>query len=248
MITCIVVEDEPLARERLVEYVGRLPILALEGTFESAVDALTFLGTHPVDLVLLDIQLGGWSGIDLLETSAVTSQVVVTTAHQEHAPKAFDLKVTDYLLKPFTFERFVQAIDRVRTFLERTEPPGERKFIFVKTEFRLEKVVLSEVLYIEGKGDYRQIHTTRKQIMTLETFGDLERRIASDLICRVHKSYMVSVDRSAGADFGDVSGAILHIDRAPERLNRAAGGARSILQYRAILMPWKQRDIGVASP
>jgi len=125
MITCIVVEDEPLARERLAGYIGRLPVLSLIGTFESAVEALTFLGDHPVDLVFLDIQLGGWSGMELLETSAVSSQVVMTTAYQEHASKAFDLKVTDYLLKPFTFERFVQAIDRVRTFLERAEPAGE---------------------------------------------------------------------------------------------------------------------------
>jgi len=194
-ISCIIVEDEPLARERLAEYVGRLPTLTLLGTFDSAIDALAFLGNNPVDLVLLDVQLGGWSGIQLLETSAVTSQVVMTTAHQEHASKAFDLKVTDYLLKPFTFERFVQAIDRVQTFLNRAEAPGERKFIFVKTEFRLEKIVLSDVLYIEGKGDYRQIHTTTKQIMTLETFAELERRIAPDLICRVHKSYMVAIDR-----------------------------------------------------
>ena len=195
MITCIIVEDEPLARERLAGYVGRLPTLSLLGTFESAVEALTFLGDHPVDLVFLDIELGGWSGIELLETSAISSQVVMTTAYQEHASRAFDLKVTDYLLKPFTFERFVQAIDRVRTFLEGAEPAGERKFIFVKTESRLEKIMLGDVLYIEGRGDYRQIHTTTKQIMTLETFGDLERRIAPDVICRVHKSYMVGVDK-----------------------------------------------------
>jgi len=195
MITCIIVEDEPLARERLAGYIGRLPILSLLGTFESAVEAVTFLGDHPVDLVFLDIQLGEWSGIELLETSAVSSQVVMTTAYQEHASKAFDLKVTDYLLKPFTFERFVQAIDRVRTFLERAEPAGERRFIFVKTESRLEKVMLSDVLCIEGRDDYRRIHTTTRQILTLETFGDLERRIAPDVICRVHKSWMVGIGR-----------------------------------------------------
>lgn len=195
MITCIIVEDEPLARERLAGYIGRLPTLSLLGTFESAVEALTFLGDHPVDLIFLDIQLGGWSGIELLETSAISSQVVMTTAYQEHASRAFDLKATDYLLKPFTFERFVQAIDRVRTFLERAEPAGERKLIFVKTESRLEKIVLSDVLYIEGRDDYRKIHTTTRQVMTLETFGDLERRIAPDVVCRVHKSWMVGIDR-----------------------------------------------------
>src|SRR5215211_3188030 len=113
-INCIIVEDEPLALERTKEYALRLPCLNLSATFDDALDALAFLQTDEVDLIFLDINLGEVSGIQLLETSAITSQVILTTAYPEYALKGFDLKVADYLLKPFTFERFVQAVDRVR--------------------------------------------------------------------------------------------------------------------------------------
>jgi DNA-binding LytR/AlgR family response regulator len=109
--------------------------------------------------------------------------------------KGFDLKVTDYLLKPYTFERFVQAVDRVQNNLSKAEPTNDKKFIFVKTEYRLEKILLSEILFIEGMRDYRRIHCTDKRIMTLQTFTDFEKEIASTIICRVHKSFMVSLDK-----------------------------------------------------
>jgi len=192
---CIIVEDEPLARERLLEYAKQLPLLEVVATFDNAADALSFLLVDPVDLVLLDINLGSMSGIELLETSTVSSQVIFTTAHPDYALKAFDLKVADYLLKPFSFARFVQAIERAQSRLTRADVPGERQYIFVKTEFRLEKIRLSDVLYIEGDSDYRRIHLGNRRIMTLQTFGEFEQRIASDLICRVHKSYMVAIDK-----------------------------------------------------
>src|SRR5919107_4967895 len=116
-IKCIIVEDEPLALERTREYALRLPFLNLLATFDDALGALGFLKANRVDLIFLDINLGEVSGIQLLETSAIDSQVIITTAYQEYALKGFDLKVADYLLKPFTFERFVQAVDRVQTAL-----------------------------------------------------------------------------------------------------------------------------------
>ena len=191
-INCIIVEDEPLGLERMKEYVLKLPFLNLLATFENALDALAFLKTENVDLIFLDINLGEISGIQLLETSAITSQVIVTTAYQEYAVKGFDLKVADYLLKPFTFERFVQAVDRV---LPKKQTVTPNTFIFVKTENRLEKVALAEIIYIEGMRDYRRIHTTSKRIMTLQTFTEFERQIPTNILCRVHKSYMVSLDK-----------------------------------------------------
>jgi two-component system LytT family response regulator len=193
--SCIVVEDEPLARERLAGYVRALPYLSLLAEFDEALEALAFLKTQRVDLVFLDIGLGGLSGIQLLETTAVTSQVILTTAHPEFALKAYDLKVVDYLLKPFSFARFVQAVERVHPARPGAEGGHDRRFLFVKTELRLEKVLLAEVLYIEGQGDYRLIHTAARRILTLETFGELEARIPPDLVCRVHKSYMVALDK-----------------------------------------------------
>jgi DNA-binding LytR/AlgR family response regulator len=198
-LRCILVEDEPLALERLEGYVRQLALLELLATFDNALAALAFVKENPVDLVFLDIRLeGSWSGIELLETSAVTSQVILTTAHPEFALRAYDLKVADYLLKPFTFQRFVQAVDRVHGALgalAKPEPAGDRTYLFVKTEHRLERVQLSEVLYIEGRGDYRRIRTLHKRIMTLQTFGELEKKVPADILCRVHKSYMVALDK-----------------------------------------------------
>jgi two-component system, LytTR family, response regulator len=194
-INCIVAEDEPLAVERAKGFILKLPFLNLLSTFDNAVEALAFLKSNKVDLLFLDIHMDEISGIQLLESSTISSQVIITTAYQEYAMKGFDLQVCDYLLKPYTFERFVQAVDRAQYNLSKDEMPNDKKFIFVKTEYRLEKIILSEVLYIEGMKDYRRIHTTNKRIMTLQTFNDFEKEISSNLICRVHKSFMVSLDK-----------------------------------------------------
>jgi DNA-binding LytR/AlgR family response regulator len=194
-INCIIVEDEPLALERTKEYALKLPFLNLLATFDNALDALAFLKANKVDLIFLDINLGEISGIQLLETSAITSQVILTTAYQEYALKGFDLRVADYLLKPFTFERFVQAVDRAENNLPKEQPVTTNSFIFVKIENRLEKVGLREIIFIEGMRDYRRIHTISKRIMTLQTLTEFERQIPPNIICRVHKSYMVSLDK-----------------------------------------------------
>lgn len=192
-INCIIIEDEPLALERMKEFVLKLSFLNLSATFDNAVDALVFLKTMKIDLIFLDINLGDFSGIQFLETSAVKSQVIFTTAYQEYALKGYDLKIADYLLKPFTFERFVQAVDRAVEHLPKKLNAATGNFIFVKTENRLEKVFLREIIYIEGMRDYRRIHTAAKRIMTLQTFAELERQIPPKIICRVHKSYMVAL-------------------------------------------------------
>ena len=192
-LTCIIVEDEPLALEKAQGYVQKFPFLHLSATFDNAMEALSFLKRNPVDLVFLDIHLGDISGIQLLETGAIKSQVILTTAYHEYALKGFDLKVTDYLLKPYTFERFVQAVDRVQNLLPKPETTSAKPFIFVKTEYRLEKQLLDELLFIEGKGDYLQIHTPSKKIMTLQTFAEFEQTLPPNVVCRVHKSYMVAV-------------------------------------------------------
>ncbi|SDG89972.1 two component transcriptional regulator, LytTR family [Dyadobacter soli] len=193
-ISCIIVEDEPLAMERGVDFVSRLTSLNLVGTFDNTSDAFSFLKSNQVDLIFLDINLGAISGINLLETTSIQSHVIITTAYHEFALKGFELNVTDYLLKPYTFERFVKAVEKVEANLVRTRP-FDRKWIFVKTENRLEKVLLDEILYIEGMRDYRRIHTLSKKIMTLQNFTDFEKELPSHLICRIHKSYMVALDK-----------------------------------------------------
>lgn len=193
-INCIIVEDEPLALERAREYAQKMPFLNLRAEFDNALDALAFLKTERVELIFLDINLGAMSGIQLLETSAVQSQVILTTAYQEYALKGFDLKVADYLLKPFTFERFVQAVDRALAHLQPKKQTVAPPFLFVKTENRLDKVIVREIVYIEGMRDYRRIHTVSgKRIMTPQTFAEFERQIPPNVVCRVHKSFMVAL-------------------------------------------------------
>jgi len=192
-LNCIIVEDEPLALERAKGFILKLPFLNLLSTFDNAIEALSFLKTNKVHLLFLDINMDGLSGIQLLESSTIDSQVIITTAYQEYALKGFDLQVSDYLLKPYTFERFVQAVDRVQSNLLRNGNATNTNFFFVKTEYRLERIFFNDVLYIEGKKDYRKIHTTDKHIMTLQTFNDFEREISSNQVCRVHKSFMVSL-------------------------------------------------------
>jgi len=193
-VSCIIVEDEPLALERAKSYVLRLPYLRLLATFDNGIDAMLFLKDNKVDLLFLDINMGEFSGIQLLEATNTGSQVIITTAYNEYALKGFELNVTDYLMKPYTFERFIQAVDKVQEKLQRKES-AEKKFIFIKTEYRLERLLLSDMVYIEGMRDYRRIHTLSKRIMTLKTFKDLEQEIPESIMCRVHKSYMVALDK-----------------------------------------------------
>ena len=135
------------------------------------------------------------NGVELLESSNISSQVIFTTAYQEYALKGYELNVTDYLLKPFTFNRFLQAVNKAHENLAKQSHEESPEYIFIKTENRLEKINLADIIYIEGMRDYRRIHTSEKRIMTLQNFKELEVLIPSNLVCRVHKSYMVSLSK-----------------------------------------------------
>jgi len=188
---CIIIEDEPLALERTKGFVAKIPFLQLLGAFDNAMEGLAFLKSNPVDVLFLDINMDELSGIELLESTKLNCQVILTTAYSEYALKGYDLHVTDYLLKPFTFERFLQAVNKLHD--KKTDGIIASNFIFVKTENRLEKVNLEDILFIEGMRDYRRIHTVHKRIMTLQNFSELESLIPTNTICRVHKSFMVSI-------------------------------------------------------
>lgn len=192
---CIIIEDEPLALERTREFVKKVPFLCLAATFDNALHGLAFLQANEVDLLFLDINMDELSGIELLESSKINAQVIITTAYQEYAIKGYELNVTDYLLKPFSFNRFLQAVGKAQVNITKTTTEKTIDFIFVKTENRLEKIILKDIVFIEGMRDYRRIHTIDKKIMTLQNFKELEQLIPSALVCRVHKSYMVSLGR-----------------------------------------------------
>ena len=193
--SCIIIEDEPLALEKTKDFVNKVPFLNLSATFDNALTGLTYLNNNKVDLLFLDINMDELSGIELLESSKITSQVIITTAYQEYALKGYELQITDYLLKPFTFNRFLQAVNKAQKNLSQKVTDKQVDFIFVKTENRLEKIMLNDILYIEGMRDYQRIHTTSKKIMTLQGFNELEQMIPSHLVCRVHKSFMVAINK-----------------------------------------------------
>jgi len=193
--SCIIIEDEPLALERTKSFVEKVPFLNLSGTFDNALDGLSYLRSNKVDLLFLDINMDELSGIELLESSKIESRVIITTAYQEYAIKGYELNVTDYLLKPFTFDRFLKAVNKAQESMSQSALSSPPEYIFVKTENRLEKINLSEIIYIEGMRDYRRIHTADKRIMTLQNFSELEKIIPSNIVCRVHKSFMVGVNK-----------------------------------------------------
>lgn len=204
--TCIIIEDEPLALEKTKDFVNKVPFLHLTATFDNALTGLAYLNSNKVDLLFLDINMDELSGIELLESSRINSQVIITTAYQEYALKGYELQITDYLLKPFTFNRFLQAVNKAQVNLGRHASESQPDYIFVKTENRLEKIMLNEILYIEGMRDYRRIHTVHKniKIMTLQNFSEFEKLIPPSLICRVHKSYMVALNKIVSVERGRI--------------------------------------------
>lgn len=194
IIECIIVEDEPLALKRTKSYVQKVSFLKLIGEFNNGVDVLGYMKTNKVDLIFLDIEMDDLTGLELLKTLVNPPKVIITTAYENYALKGYELNVSDYLLKPFSFERFLQAVEKTYDNL-RTKSIDNKDYLFVKTEYRMEKISFDRILYIEGMGDYRNIQTATKKILTLQTFGELEKYLPKDKFCRVHKSHLVSIDQ-----------------------------------------------------
>ena len=195
--TCIAVDDEALALEKIVSFVERLPFLTLKTTFDNPVKALAYLTENKIDLLFLDIQMEKMTGLDLLTALSEKPQVILSTAYSEYALKGYEFEVTDYLLKPYTFERFTQAVNKaVKRLSEKTVTKETvQDFIFVKTDYRLVKVMLSDILYIEGMRDFRCIVTPKSKILTQQTFGSFEKQLPASQFVRIHKSHIVSLSK-----------------------------------------------------
>lgn len=206
-INCIAIDDEPLALEIIRDYCAKIPFLNLIQTFDNAVESIEFIRTNRPDLLFLDIQMEELTGIQLLHALKYRPHVIFTTAYDSYAVQGFELDVMDYLLKPISFERFVKSVDKVydkmhadEMLKNKREPapaaaPSEDAYFFVKTETRMEKVLFAEVLYIEGMGDYWRIITTHKKIMTLLNYKKLEEILPPKQFIRVHKSFIVALDK-----------------------------------------------------
>ncbi len=206
MITCITVDDEPLALDVIEDYIQTIPFLKLVKSFDNALQAVDFLQREKIDLIFLDIQMEELTGIQMLNILKPKPEVIFTTAYDKFALQGYELDVTDYLLKPISFERFVKAVDKVHEKLCRQAnskyTPEEVSifnpkidYFFIKSGFKLHKVSYDEILYIEGQGDYLKIVTPKARIMTLQTFKGIEEILPSNHFIRVHKSYIVTVDK-----------------------------------------------------
>jgi DNA-binding LytR/AlgR family response regulator len=201
--SCYIIDDEPIAIGIIESYVARLEGFTVAGTFTNPLRAFAALQQHPVDLLFLDVQMPGLTGLELLQSLRQRPEVILTTAYREFAPEGFDLDVTDYLLKPVSFDRFLKAIGKFQARLKTGtptvatphEPAGQPDYLFVRADRKQVKVLLGDILYIESLKDYVRIVTTGGKITTKETISHLEEILPSRRFLRVHRSFIVAMDK-----------------------------------------------------
>jgi two-component system LytT family response regulator len=222
-ITCIIVEDEPLATKILSDYVSQVPFLELKGMFKDAILATEYLRDHSVDLIFLDIHLPKLKGMAFLKTLTAPPSVIVTTAYHQYAVEGFNMNVTDYLLKPFEFERFLTAVSKVKknhpvsASSEKAESgeSGEKDFIFLNVQKKKVKILFSEILYVESQREYVKIVTTKKEHLSKMSTHEIETLLPSNLFKRIHRSFIVSINKieSYTAEMVEVNGVSIPIGR-----------------------------------
>lgn len=218
-INCIIIEDEPLAAKILSDYVLMVPFLELQATFKDAILASDYLRTNSTNLIFLDIHLPRLKGMAFLKTLANPPAIIITTAYHQYAVEGFNLNVTDYLLKPFEFERFLIAVTKVKT--AETEKhkskttPESKDFIFLNVQKKKVKILFSEIVYIESQREYIKIVTTKNEYITKISTHEIEDLLPSDLFKRIHRSFIISVSKidSYTAEMVDVHGVSIPIGR-----------------------------------
>jgi two-component system, LytTR family, response regulator len=199
IISCIAVDDEPLAIEKIKTFAGQMPRLQVVATFTNSLNAFEFIRNNPVQLIFLDIQMDKMTGIEMLEKMIVRPQVILTTAYGEYAMKGFDLAVTDFLLKPYTFDRFSIAVGKATEFItwqQASKALNQKQvdYIFIKSGYRLVKIFTAEIQYIEGMRDYQNIVTSSEQVIASHSINELEKLLPEGFV-RCHKSFIVSLSR-----------------------------------------------------
>ena len=203
-IKCIVVDDEPLARDVIRRYVDQISTLRLVGEFGNAVEATIFLQTASVDIIFLDIKMPQLSGTEFVRSLRNVPKIIFTTAHKEFAHEGFELDVIDYLLKPIPFDRFLKAVNKafpqkhqdIETHAASTHEAKEtNSFIYLRVDRKMIKVLLADVLYIESDKDYVKIYVENKFIITRQTIASVEAMLSEKQFIRIHRSYIVSINR-----------------------------------------------------
>lgn len=195
MIRCLLVDDEPWALELLTSYISRLPSLQLVAATTKPLEALSLAVPAKTDLIFLDIQMPELNGLQFMQAIDQRCKVIITSAYTEYAVAGFEHNVTDYLLKPISFERFCKAVQKATSQLAVPEAPPVASHIFVKTDNKLVKVDFEEILYLEGARDYVFIHTVKDKLVTLDSLRNFEDILPSSRFVRIHKSFIAAVDK-----------------------------------------------------
>lgn len=219
-ITCIIIEDEPLAVKVLKDYIAEVPFLDLQGSFKDAILATDYLRSHSVDLLFLDIHLPKLKGMAFLKMLSHPPAVIITTAYHQYAVEGFDLNVTDYLLKPFEFERFLVAVTKVKTTTVGIPSPSlesaeTKDFIFLNVQKKKVKILFSELLYIESQREYVKVVTTRKEYLAKMSTHEIEALLPAQRFKRIHRSFIVALEKieSYTAEVVELNGVAIPIGR-----------------------------------
>jgi DNA-binding LytR/AlgR family response regulator len=195
MMKCLVVDDEPIARDGLMEYIRQIDYLEPVAQCKSASEAACLLQKHKIDLIFTDIQMPKLSGIEFVKALADPPLIIFTTAYSEYALEGFELDVVDYLLKPISFSRFLKAVEKAQNYLHarNKEISITEDFFFIKCNGKIEKIIMADVIYIEAMANYVIIHTRQKKYITYLTFSGIEEQLPSQLFVRIHKSFLVAL-------------------------------------------------------
>jgi DNA-binding LytR/AlgR family response regulator len=219
-IKCIIVEDEPLAVKVLSDYILQVPFLELQGAFKDAILATEFLRDNHTDLIFLDIHLPKLKGMAFLKTLTHPPAVIITTAYHQYAVEGFNLSVTDYLLKPFEFERFLIAVNKVKTAqTEKQSPnvsPEIKDHLFLNVQKKKVKILFSDILYIESQLEYIRIVTTKRVYLSKMSTTEIEVLLPAHLFKRVHRSFIISISKieSYTAEIVEINGVSIPIGRS----------------------------------
>jgi len=214
-LKCIITDDEPIARKGLQSYVERIDFLELVGVCEDAVQLNNQLKSQQADLLFLDIEMPYMTGIELLNSLSNPPKVIITSAYAEYAIKGYDLEVSDYLLKPISFERFLKAVNKVYDQLISSQTPVVQDYLFVKTSLKLEKIRFNDMRFIEGIENYVAIYTSDGKIITQTTLRTILQKLPPERFVQVHKSYLVNIDK-----IDSIEGNLLGIGKSKIPLSR----------------------------
>jgi two-component system LytT family response regulator len=199
LLRCLIVDDEPPARDVLRRYVEGMPLLQLAGECGNALEAMAFLQQHPVDLLLLDINMPRLSGTELVSILKNRPKVIFTTAHAEYALEGYELDIVDFLLKPIQFERFLKAVHKAMQLPapapEQPAPLVSEPFVYFRADRKMVKVLLNDILYVESMKDYVKVVTTSGNIITKQSISSLDEMLPEQLFVRTHRSFIVSLRR-----------------------------------------------------